>query len=83
MWKAKTRNCVLVIDPAAQLTGAYPIAAVTNLLTYTEGHTDPQALKDLVDTVVNGNSTLPTGFARLATGATASSKADTCIKTDA
>ena len=76
-------NCVLVINPAAQLTGAYPIAAVTNLLTYTEGHTDPQALKDLVDTVVNGSSTLPTGFARLDTGATASSRADTCIKTDA
>jgi len=72
-------SCVLVIDPAAQLTGAYPIAAVTNLLTYTDGNTDPQALKDLVDTVVNGSSTLPTGFARLAVGATASSTAASCI----
>ena len=72
-------NCVLVIDPAAQLTGAYPIAAVTNLLTYTDGNSDPQALENLVDTVVNGNSTLPTGFARLATGATASSSAASCI----
>ena len=67
------------IDPAAQLTGAYPIAAVTNLLTYTDGNSDPQALENLVDTVVNGNSTLPTGFARLATGATASSSAASCI----
>ncbi|HAR59331.1 MAG TPA: hypothetical protein DCS18_03900 [Alcanivorax sp.] len=73
-------NCVLVIDPAAQLTGAYPIAAVTNLLTYTDGNSDPQALKDLVDTVVDGNSTLPTGFARLAVGATASSTAASCIQ---
>jgi phosphate transport system substrate-binding protein len=72
-------SCVLVIDPAAQLTGAYPIAAVTNLLTYTDGNSDPQALKDLVDTVVNGSSTLPTGFAYLSTGATASSTAASCI----
>ena len=75
-------NCVLVIDPAAQLTGAYPIAAVTNLLTYTDGNTDPQALENLVDTVLvddNGTSTLPTGFARLAVGATASSTAASCI----
>ena len=76
-------NCVLVIDPAAQLTGAYPIAAVTNLLTYTDGNTDPQALENLVDTVLvddNGTSTLPTGFARLAVGATASSTAASCIQ---
>ncbi len=75
-------NCVLVINPAAQLTGAYPIAAVTNLLTYTDGNTDPQALENLVDTVLvddNGTSPLPTGFARLATGATASSTAASCI----
>ena len=76
-------NCVLVINPAAQLTGAYPIAAVTNLLTYTDGNTDPQALENLVDTVLvddNGTNPLPTGFARLATGATASSTAASCIQ---
>ena len=32
-------NCLLVINPTAQLTGAYPIHAVINLLTYTDGHT--------------------------------------------
>ena len=68
-----------MIDPFAQLTGAYPIHAVINLLVYTDGNTDPQALEDLVDTVVNGSSTLPTGFARLAVGATASSTAASCI----
>jgi phosphate transport system substrate-binding protein len=75
-------NCVLVINPAAQLTGAYPIAAVTNLLTYTDGNSDPQALENLVDTVLvddNGTNPLPTGFARLAVGATASSTAASCI----
>ncbi|MEH6708456.1 MAG: substrate-binding domain-containing protein [Alloalcanivorax venustensis] len=72
-------NCLLVINPTAQLTGAYPIHAVINLLTYTDGHTDPEALEELVDTVVDGSSTLPTGFARLAVGATASSTAASCI----
>ena len=72
-------DCILMIDPFAQLTGAYPIHAVINLLVYTDGNTDPQALEDLVDTVVNGSSTLPTGFARLAVGATASSTAASCI----
>ena len=72
-------NCLLVINPAAQLQGAYPIAAVTNLLAYTDGNTDPQALETLVDTVVAGTSALPTGFARLAIGATASSVAASCI----
>ena len=73
-------NCLLVINPTAQLTGAYPIHAVINLLTYTDGHTDPEALEELVDTVVDGSSTLPTGFARLAVGATASSTAASCIQ---
>ena len=68
-----------MINPTAQLTGAYPIHAVINLLTYTDGHTDPEALEELVDTVVDGSSTLPTGFARLAVGATASSTAASCI----
>lgn len=75
-------NCVLVINPAAQLTGAYPIAAVTNLLAYTDDNTDPQALENLVETVLvddNGTSPLPTGVARLAFGATASSTAASCI----
>jgi len=75
-------NCILMIDPAAQLTGAYPIAAVTNLLAYTDDNTDPQALENLVETVLvddNGTSPLPTGVARLAFGATASSTAASCI----
>ena len=73
-------NCVLMIDPAAQLTGAYPIAAVTNLLAYTENNTDPQALEDLVDTVINGSGILPTGVASLsAVGATTSATATSCI----
>ena len=72
-------NCVLVINPAAQLTGAYPIHAVINLLTYTDGHTDPQALEELIETVVDGSSILPTGFARLTVGATASATAASCI----
>jgi len=73
-------NCVLMIDPAAQLTGAYPIAAVTNLLAYTENNTDPQALEDLVDTVINGSGILPTGVASLsAVGATTSATAASCI----
>ena len=73
-------NCVLMIDPAAQLTGAYPIAAVTNLLAYTENNTDPQALEYLVDTVINGSGILPTGVASLsAVGATTSATATSCI----
>ena len=72
-------NCLLVINPAAQLTGAYPIHAVINLLTYTDGHTDPQALEELIETVVDGSSILPTGFARLTVGATASATAASCI----
>ncbi|MEO9750072.1 MAG: substrate-binding domain-containing protein, partial [Marinobacter sp.] len=72
-------NCLLVINPTAQLTGAYPIHAVINLLTYTDGHTDPQALEELIETVVDGSSILPTGFARLTVGATASATAASCI----
>jgi phosphate transport system substrate-binding protein len=73
-------NCVLMIDPAAQLTGAYPIAAVTNLLAYTDNNTDLQALEDLVDTVINGSGILPTGVASLAAvGATTSATATSCI----
>ncbi|KYZ86680.1 hypothetical protein A3Q32_15405 [Alcanivorax sp. KX64203] len=72
-------SCVNVIDPAAQLQGVYPIAAVTNLITYTQGNTEDAALRALVTEVVNGSGTLPTGFARLNTGANLAAQANTCI----
>ncbi len=72
-------GCVNVIDPAAQLNQGYPIAAVTNLLGYTQSNADPQALRALAREVVNGSSSLPTGYVRLGTANAMDQLAGTCI----
>lgn len=56
-------GCLAVINPAAQLDQGYPIAAVTNLLGYTNANTDAGAIQDLFNQVLAGSSSLPTGFA--------------------
>ena len=78
---ALAEGCLTVINPAAQLEGDYPIAAVTNLLTYTDNNVDPAATRDLFKEVISGSSALPVGFARLASGIQTASEniIDTCI----
>ncbi|WOD29348.1 substrate-binding domain-containing protein [Alloalcanivorax xenomutans] len=78
---ALVEGCLAVINPAAQLEGDYPIAAVTNLLTYTDNNVDPAATRDLFKEVISGSSALPVGFARLASGIQTASEniIDTCI----
>lgn len=72
-------GCVNVIDPAAQLHQDYPIAAVINLVGYTQNNADPQALRALAREVVNGSSSLPTGYVRLGTASAMDQLAGTCI----
>ena len=72
-------GCVNVIDPAAQLNQAYPIAAVINLVGYTANNADPQALRALAREVVNGSGSLPTGYVRLGTANAMDQLAGTCI----
>lgn len=79
---ANPNECLQVIDPAAQLDGVYPIAAVTNLLTYTNDNRDPAATRALFKQVLNTpTADLPVGYAQL--GATIraelTSSIDNCI----
>ncbi|AFT69227.1 Alkaline phosphatase L [Alloalcanivorax dieselolei B5] len=56
-------SCVAMIDPAAQLTQAYPIVAFINLLGYTENNPDPGAIRGLFKEVIGGTTPLPSGYA--------------------
>ncbi|MBA4722540.1 MAG: substrate-binding domain-containing protein [Alcanivorax sp.] len=71
-------GCLAVVDPAVQLEQVYPIVAFTNLLTYTENNNDPAATQALFTEVTAGSSSLPVGYARVASTAV-SNIISTCI----
>ncbi|WP_242111817.1 substrate-binding domain-containing protein [Luteimonas aquatica] len=88
---ATVKNCLLVVDPAAPISGTYPIAAITYLNAYYGGNGTAakiQALKDLLGIFYNVNPrpTLPAGFAYVngnaifnSTVAGSTGKINTCI----
>ncbi|WP_153066240.1 PstS family phosphate ABC transporter substrate-binding protein [Xanthomonas arboricola] len=64
------KNCVRLVNPAASITNAYPIAAITYVAGYTSGNGSAahvQAVKDLFGIFYNTTTrpALPAGFAYL------------------
>lgn len=85
---AAAKNCLLVVDPAAPISGTYPIAAITYLNSYYSGNGSASkiaALKGLLGIFYNTSTrpSLPAGFAYVSGNAVFSSrvtgKISTCI----
>ena len=63
--RADPQGCVRLINPAAQLEGIYPIAAVTNIETYTNNR-EPAAVRALIKQILQTPaSNLPPGYTQL------------------